>query len=101
MARPSEESVMNQIRSLANGQSFSRSQRISTVGKRSIDTKTVLQGLRNSMNQAVGRLRKEEPGSNFSVESVCAFTADHSAVICTVAATRFFGGMADDEDVDI
>lgn len=101
MARPSEDSVMNQIRSLDNGQSFSRSQRIATVGKRSVDTKTVLQTLRNSMNQAVGRLRKEEPGSNFRVESVCAFTPDHTAAICTVVATRFFGATEDEEEMDI
>lgn len=101
MARPNEDSVMNQIRTLSPGQSFSRSQRIDMTAKRPPASKDVLQTLRNSMNQAVGRLRKEEPGSNFRVESVAAFTADQSAVICTVAATRFEGGANEDEETDI
>lgn len=100
MARVSENSLMQQIRTLSAGQSFSRSERIDMSVRKPASTKDVLQGLRNSMNQAVGRLRKEEAGSNFRVESVCAFTPDHAAAICTVVATRF-DGPADDEDIDI
>lgn len=92
---------MQQIRSLGAGESFSRTIRLDPDAKRPLGSKDALQSLRNSINQAVGRLRKEEPGSNFRVESASAFTQDHTAVLCTVAATRFDGPVEDDEEVDI
>jgi hypothetical protein len=99
MARVTEDSLIGQIRGLDPGQSFSRSKRIDLADKSRLTTAEALQKLRNLVNQAVGRLRKEEPGSNFRVESVVGITDDKRALITTVAVTRFEG--EDDEEQDI
>lgn len=99
MARVTEESVMGQLRGLDPGQSFSRSQRLDLTQSPPPKTSDALQRLRNLMNQAVGRLRKEQPGSNFRVESAVGITDDKKALLATVAVTRFEG--EDDEETDI
>lgn len=99
MARVTEDSLIGQIRTLDPGQSFSRSRRIDLADKNRLTTAEALQKLRNLVNQAVGRLRKEEAGSNFRVESVVGITDDKKALIATVAVTRFEG--EDDEEQDI
>lgn len=99
MARVTEESLMGQIRGLDPGQSFSRTKRIDLTDKNRLTVTEALQKLRNLVNQAVGRLRKEEPGSNFRVESTSGLTSDNKAILATVAVTRFDG--PDDEETDI
>jgi len=100
MARVTEDTIVGQIRALDPGQSFSRSKRLTLEEAANEMTPTeALAKLRNMVNQAVGRLRKEIPGSNFRVESMVGFTDNKQAVLATVAATRFDG--EDDEEQDI
>ncbi len=99
MARVTEETIIGQIRALDAGQSFSRTRRIDLKAKDRLTTTDALAKLRNLINQAVGRLRKEEPGSNFRVESGVAITDDKKALLATVAVTRFEG--EDEEERDI
>lgn len=109
MARVTADSLIGQVRALSPGQSFSRSSRIDLASKDRLTTAEALQRLRNLVNQAVGRIRKEEPGSNFRVESVVGVTDDKKAVIATVAVTNMADGKTgatladedDDEEVDI
>lgn len=98
MARMTEDTLMGQIRSLDPGQSYSRTKRLDLADKERLTPAEALAKLRNLVNQAVGRLRKEEPGSYFRVESGSAITADQKAILATVAVTRFSG---DDEEADI
>ncbi len=100
MARVTEESLAGSIRGLDAGQSFSRSRRIDLTDKNRPTVAESLAKLRNLVNQAVGRIRKEDPGSNFRVESVVGITDDKKAMIATVAVTRF-DGAGDDEETDI
>lgn len=99
MARITEETLAGQIRALGIGQSFSRTRRIDLTGEARQTTAEVLAKLRNLLNQAVGRIRKEEAGSNFRVESTVGITDDKKALLATVAVTRFDG--SDDEETDI
>lgn len=101
LARVTEESLIGQIRALSPGQSFSRSSRIDMTAKSQPTVNEALQKLRNLVNQAVGRLRKEQPGSNFRVESASGLTSDNKAILCTVAVTNMADrapGQVDDED---
>lgn len=99
MARFNEDSVANQIRQLAVGQSFSRSRRLSLITPEPVDAGKALNKLRNSINQVVGRLRREDPGSYFRVESVTATTSDHRAVICTAVVTKLDEDEAEETDI--
>lgn len=99
MARVTEDSIAGQIRALDPGQSFSRTRRIDLKDKDRLTTADALAKLRNLVNQAVGRIRKEDAGSNFRVESVVGITDDKRALLATVAVTRFEG--EDDEEADI
>jgi len=103
MARATAESVLGQIRHLSHEQSFSRTKRI-PMDSDKIDTLETLRKLRSLVNQAVGRIRLETRGSDFRVDSGIAITSDQSALLCTVAVTRFDhdGGIpVDDDDIDI
>lgn len=99
MPRPSEETIMGQIRALDPGMSFSRSTRISLEQCPAADVGKALAKLRNLLNQAVARIRKEDAGSYFRVESVSGITSDNKALIATVAVTRI--GDDDAEEIDI
>lgn len=101
MARVTEDSLAAQIRALKAGQTLGRTARVSLVGKLEENPSETLQRLRNLVNQAVGRLRKEIPGSNFRVESSVGIVQNHTAALCTVAVTRFDGAAEEDEEVDI
>ncbi len=103
LARVTEESLIGQIRALSPGQSFSRSSRIDLSSKNQPTVNDALQKLRNLVNQAVGRLRKDMPGSNFRVESASGLTSDNKAILATVAVTNMAdktAGAPDDEDDD-
>lgn len=100
MARVTEETLAGSIRGLDPGQSFSRSRRIDLTDKARPTVAEALSKLRNLVNQAVGRIRKEDAGSNFRVESVVGVTDDKKAMIATVCVTRF-EGPDDTEEVDI
>lgn len=103
MARTqTEESLAGQIRGLAIGQSVSRTARVDLQSKKAANSGNSLAKLRNLMNQAVGRIRKDQPGSNFRVESAVAITDDKKALLATVAVTLLDGpAEADDEEADI
>lgn len=101
MARVTEETLTGQIRSLNPGQSFSRTKRLAVDGSDDMTPTEALQKLRNLVNQAVGRIRKEDPGSTFRVESATGLTSGHEAILCTVAVTRFAEGDEDGDEVDI
>lgn len=99
MARKqSEESLAGQIRALDAGESFSRTRRLTIEEADQGATTAALAKLRNVVNQAVGRIRKDG-GSNFRVESTVGITDDKQALLCTVAVTRMDG--EDDEEQDI
>lgn len=99
MARKqNEESLAGQIRALDVGESFSRTKRLDLTDKTRPTTTEALAKLRNVVNQAVGRIRKDG-GSNFRVESAVAITDDKAALLATVAVTRMDG--EDDEESDI
>lgn len=101
MARITEETMAGQIRSLSVGQVFSRSARLDLTDTDRVPTTDALRKLRNLVNQAVGRVRKENPGSSFRVESVVGLTDDKQVHIATVAVTCFDSANAnDDEDID-
>ena len=85
------------VRSLAEGESTSRTKRVPVAGKEARDLNGVLAKLRNVVNQAVSKVRKEIDGSNFRVESGICLTDDKSAHLCVVSVTRFDA----DEEVDI
>ncbi len=100
MARVTEESLIGQIRTLSPGQSFSRSARIALTDADQKAVTAALSRLRNLVNQAVGRLRREDDGSNFRVESAAGFTDDKQAIIATVAVTNMADRNADDDEDD-
>ena len=99
MPRVSEETIMGQIRALDPGQSFSRSARLD-LGGCAPDVGKALAKLRNLLNQAVARVRKEDVGSYFRVESTSGLTSDNKAVIATVCVTKMADD-TDDKEIDI
>jgi hypothetical protein len=98
LGRVTEESIINQMRNLDPGHSFSRSKRIVLEECDREPVSNTLQKLRNLVNQSVGRLRNECPDRIYRVESVTGLTADNQAIIATVAVTRMDD---DDGDTDI
>ena len=93
------------IASLGRGESASKTRRVGINEPEARDLNAVLSKLRNVVNQAVTKAKKQ--GSNFRVESGAILTDDKSAFLCTVAVTRLDGkkpkpeATEDEDDVDI
>lgn len=94
------------VRALRPDESMSRTQRLPLNDDEPTDGKEALARLRNQVNQAVSKARRDD-GSNFKVESGAFITDDYTAMIVTVAVTRLSGVAAasyqgeDDEEMDI
>jgi hypothetical protein len=85
------------VKALTEGESTSRLRRVDVGTKEARDLNAVLGKLRNVVNQAVSKVRRDVEGSNFRVESGICLTDDRSAHLCVVSVTRFDA----DEEVDI
>jgi len=98
MPRVTEESMAGFIKTLAPGQSYSRSRRFPLDGTAALDIPANLAKLRALVNNAVARMRREDEGTSYRVESAAAMTTDYKAIICTVCVTRMVEG--EDTDTD-
>ncbi len=95
------------IAALGRGESASKTRRVAVTDPEAKDLNVVMSKLRNVVNQAVKKAKKE--GSNFRVESGAILTDDKTAFLCTVAVTRLDGKKPkpqvedddNDDDVDI
>jgi len=65
------------------------------------DLNATLAKLRNQVNNAVSKARREIPGSNFRVESGITLTDDNTAHLCVISVTRFDANGDPDEEVEI
>lgn len=92
------ETLAGQIKGLKRNESISRSQRLAVEDSGPTAVTDALAKLRNQLNQAVGRIRKNDEGSNFRVESAVGVTDDKKALLATVAVTRLDGEEASDDE---
>jgi hypothetical protein len=97
MATKAQDTLAGQIKTLKVGASISRTARIDLSAKGRTRGNENLAVLRNQINQAVGRIRKEQPDSSFRVESAIAVTDDKKALLATVAVTKIEGIDTEDE----